>query len=173
MKILALDLGTHCGFAHTCSDYLVSGTWHTANKEELKRWKKERMDRRCDQRIIRFSSSLRLLSATFGRPDIVIFEDVEFMKGRLQVQLWSSFRAIVWDVFGGHPGINIECVPVQTLKVFSGAGAGATKERMEKFLRMRAPSVCKPIMDDNEVDALWLYLWAQKNLGRMTNVKTI
>lgn len=171
MRILALDLGTHCGFAHNCisSEELVSGTWHTATPKEITRWKKDRMDRRCDQRIIRFAASLNFLALPHGTPEIVVFEDVQFMGSLYQAQLWSSFRATIWNVFGGNPGIIIDCISVQTLKKFAGHGS-ADKAAMARFLRARHPEVCKPEMDDNEVDALWLYVWAKENLGRIKNV---
>jgi hypothetical protein len=64
----------------------------------------------------------------------------------------------------------MECVPVSTLKKFATGHGGATKEMMEISLRKQRPEVFlqKRFVDDNAVDAIWILLWAQAKLIRMT-----
>jgi len=53
------------------------------------------------------------------------------------------------------------------LKKFATGHGGATKPMMESALRRKYPSFWNPYMDDNAIDAAWLYLWAKQNLGRL------
>lgn len=159
MNILALDLGSTTGYAvgidSPCCDSIE---W--ASKGELKRASHARMDRRCDLRVTRFFEWLKLQTEI----DLVVFEDVEFIKYRMQAQLWASYRTAVWLAF---PSQKIECVSLKTLKKFAGHG-GADKDMMRSFLVRKHPELFDMSLDDNAIDAAWLWLWAKQNLGRVT-----
>lgn len=161
-KILALDLGTHCGFAHNINGG-NAGTWTLGSAKEITMWGKFRLTRRNDPRIHRLA--LRL--SAYQNTDIVIFEDVEFSTYTLQTQLWSAFRTVVWLILGGHPNRIIECIPVSTLKKFATGHGGATKEMMSAALKKKFPELWRSEYDDNTIDALWLLKWAQQNLTRV------
>jgi hypothetical protein len=162
MKILGLDLGTNCGVAHNLSgNELTVFTKTFATDKEVTRWGQERLTRRQDPRIVRFADFLSGL----GNPDVVIFEDVEFQTYTKQTQLWSSFRTAVWLTFKHS---LLECVPVSTLKKFATGHGGATKPMMEAAMRREHPEIFrqKQAVDDNGVDAAWLWFWAKKHLAR-------
>lgn len=161
MKILSLDLGTNTGFAHNFNGDLEAGTWELATDKEIAAWGKNRLRRRCDPRIQRFSNLLVALP----KPDIVVFEDVLFASSSGQAHLWASYRAAVWLAFGTQ--CAMECVPVQTLKMFACGYGDATKEQMAAALYRQQPELKKAGLDDNAVDAIWLYSWAVQNLSRM------
>lgn len=168
MNILALDLGTSTGFAFNVGEKFECGTALLGTPGEIKAWGKDRTRRRCDLRIPRLYRILKEISP----PDVVVFEDVIFGSTTYQVQLWASLRAVVWLVF---PPEKIECVHVGTLKKFATGHGGATKECMAKALARQDSrfsidknevSFGKNLLDDNAVDAVWLWHWAKQNLSR-------
>lgn len=181
MNILALDLGTTTGWATIRallgSEELQLGSHSLASAEEVTEWRKQRTDRRLDPRPLRLYDFLTALP----KPDLVIFEDVEFQSYTKQTQLWSSLRTAVW-FFARNANVTCECVPVTSLKRFAAGNGAATKGMMcsalcrrfplrftmkgrEKVLESR-PEKYAITQDDNAVDAAWLALWAQHHLGR-------
>jgi hypothetical protein len=97
---------------------------------------------------------------------LVVFEDVQFTTYTQQTQLWSLFRAAVWLAL--PPASTIyECVPVATLKKFATGHDGADKAGMAKYLFLRYPEYKGYGLDDNAIDAIWIYKWAKENLSRM------
>ena len=161
LKILAVDLGQHCGIAHNCTGPIVAATHHLATAKEVTAWGRNRMTRRCDPRIER----LKNIVCCIPKPDVVVFEDVEFSSYTLQCQLWSSFRTVLWLTLGNS--CILECVPVSTLKKFATGHGGATKEMMAAALKRKHPELFNPSLDDNAIDALWIFKWAQTSLARI------
>jgi len=177
MKILALDLATSTGYAYDDAlGRLQCGTWLLATDKELKSARRERMNRRCDPRISKLFHRIQNLNRE-NRFDVIVFEDVPFSSYTWQCQLWSSLRAAVW--LAPHYPPLFEAVPVATLKLFATGHGGATKEMMVGELirqdkRFTIVSGVRDhaflgnqILDDNAVDAIWLWKWAQKNLSRI------
>ncbi len=160
MRILAVDLGTKTGLAWNFGHWPQASTLKLATPEEVKKWTRERWDRRCDPRIYRLHRFL----ADSVLPDLVVFEDVQFQTYTKQTQLWSSLRTALWLAFDKRA--VIECVPVTVLKKFATGSGAADKAAMRKALFTQYP-VTRPDLDDNAVDALWILKWAEKNLGRM------
>lgn len=160
MKILALDLGTHTGVAHNLGDCLVAVTHTWATEKEVTQWGKERATRRRDPRVPRFFDYLRSLP----RPDLVVFEDVLFVSSRKQAHLWSSFRTAIWLAFSSET--TTECIDTSALKKFATGGGSADKDMMKKHLLLQHPEWKKAQLDDNAVDALWLFYWAVHTFGR-------
>lgn len=174
-RVLALDLATKTGYAYNDCNTFRAGTVCLQQANEITDARKLRMNRRRDGRIARLH---QWLTGPEFYPDIVVFEDVEFQSYTQQCQLWSSLRAALWLAFSST--INVECVPVATLKKFATGHGGATKEMMALALTVQHPNrfriftkkcvvvdtVRGDILDDNAVDAIWLWLWAQLNLCR-------
>lgn len=163
--ILALDLGTHTGFAYRSPmGDLHAGTWDLATPKEVAAWGEVRLDRRCDPRVFRLIEK----AAGYGIPDFVVFEDVQFVQYTMQGQLWASLRAAVWLQYGRRQNriCRIECVPVTTLKKFATGHGGATKAMMSNHLKKRFPEQWRACYDDNAIDALWLLKWTEHNLTR-------
>jgi len=163
MNILALDFGTATGYClGNGLEILDAGTWQLASKKEIPEWRRLRWDRKKDPRISRL---WELLWKRISHPDWVVFEDVEFSSYTKQNQLWSSFRAVAWLRF---PMARFECVPVGTLKKFATGSGNATKEMMRAALKRHTDYGSAAFgRDDNAVDAIWVWLWAKQNLGRI------
>lgn len=160
MNILALDLGTSTGFAWNKGDEFFCGTWRLSALKEVRQWGRERKTRTDDPRIERLCTHIGAL----GEFDIVVFEDIQFASYTYQVQLWSSLRAAAW--LCAHTS-RFECVPVATLKKFATGNGAADKGGMSDFLKVRHPEIWKPTMDDNAVDAAWIWLWSKLTFARM------
>ena len=160
MNILALDIGTNMGYAYNFGGNFHAGTWTLATAKEIKAAGKSRLNRRNDPRM---KTLCNILS---GLPefDAVVFEDVEFSSYRLQMQLWAGLRSVVNLCARAK---HFDCVPVSTLKKFATGHGGATKEMMGIHLHKKYPLLWDITMDDNAIDAVWIHLWAQKNLSRM------
>lgn len=198
MNTLALDLGTNTGFAVLKSEepcFSLSGTWHLASEKELQNARKSGLERRLD---IRFQTLLRLVQEIIEefRIERVIFEDVLFCSTQAQAQLWARLSAAVWAaVLSSNKPIDVQCVPVQTLKIFATQRGNADKNLMIESLflkyrdlfKMNIRQLPKPPkkgsqfenvltklqtnteMDDNEVDAIWLSEYARAaDEGRVT-----
>lgn len=173
MNTLTLDLGTHTGFTYLDPhDGLTCGTWKLASAKEVTAWGKDRLSRRCDPRVKRL---FELVSTTHHRFcfDVVVFEDVQFASSTYAVQLWASLRAAVWLACRECALVKaprLDCVPVGTLKMFATGNGHADKAQMLAAAR-RKKLLDDPAdfadLDDNAIDALHLYDWAQKNLGRI------
>lgn len=169
MDILALDIGTKVGFAYNqtlllpetdCTGRYDAGTWALASDTEVKKWGKARLTRRNDPRIRRLCDNI----AALGAFDVIVFEDVEFQTYRMQTQLWSALRSSLWLCGLAK---HFECVNVTTLKKFATGAGNADKAAMSKALKRRHPKLWTPWLDDNGIDAVWLWLWGQENLSRL------
>lgn len=91
----------------------------------------------------------------------------------MQAQLWASLRAAVW--LHGRDGLQIDCVPVGTLKKFATGNGSATKDLMAKALGCVVTATgikSRPFsftldgrdIDDNEIDAKHLLRFAKQKL---------
>lgn len=160
MTIIALDLGTHTGWALLDKE-LSAGTKILASSKEVTAWGKSRLTRRNDPRIQRLFDFLQELVVKYA-PSMALFEDVEFSTYTKQTQLWASFRAALWLVCSAN-NIPVECVPVTTLKKFATGHGGATKEMMMDALFKQYPNLQ---VDSDGADACWLALWAKEKLCR-------
>ena len=176
MDILALDIGTHTGWAYNRGRAFHAGTWDLASASEITTWGKQRLTRRQDPRACRMLDNIRL----FGYFDAVVFEDVQFVRSQMQGQLWASLRAAVWLAHCEAGATFLEAVPVATLKKFATGGGSATKERMcgaliqadNRYAKAAKEDCVRDLktnteLDDNAVDAIWLWKWGQQNLGRL------
>lgn len=165
MNLLALDLGTNTGIAYNQGDQFIVTTKRWITDKEVTANHKSRLDRRCDPRLVRFYEFLRSLS---GRFDAIVFEDVQFQTYRMQTQLWASFRTAVWLHGATDPRQPvIECVATNLIKQFATGSGGADKIKMTQALKRQHPQRFSAEMDDNAVDAAWLWVWGQSKLGRM------
>lgn len=159
MDICALDLATSTGYAFNRGGLFQAGTWKLAADREVTIWGKVRLTRRKDPRIERLCKHVGAL----GQFDVLVFEDVTFRSSTWQTQLWSSLRTAVWLCGQAQ---HFECVPVKTLKLFAGHGS-ADKVYMSKALKRQHPELWKAEYNDDAIDAIWLWLWAKKNLERI------
>lgn len=161
--ILALDLGTHTGWAcRGLRGEMLAGTWDFVQKKGP-----------CcavDPRLVLFRQ--KLVEET--RIDLLVYEDVQFMRGRAQAFLWSGFRTVLW-LFAHDYNIPIICCPVKTLKKFATGNGNADKDEMASALFLRDDIKDMPAnvsdLDDNAVDAVHLLRWAEGSEGVLTKPK--
>lgn len=169
MKILALDPATVTGYCvGDIGEVPKAGAIRLAEAEEITAFRKRRMDRRQDPRPIRLYQFLTdVCYGNFKSPDIIVFEDVQFQSYTQQCQLWSSLRASIWLFSHFHGVKTIDCLNVTKLKQFATGYGAADKAAMAKSLYNKYPVFKKQNLDDNGVDAAWLWLWASENFRRM------
>lgn len=173
MRALGIDLGTKTGYAFASGGTIGEcGTWILSKPKEITYARKLRLDRRCDPRFLRLYDNL--LNFHLANPlDYVIFEDVQFAVTVMATQLWSSLRSAVW-LLSRH-GVQIDCVPVGSLKKFASGNGGADKSEMARSLSKADPrfklvggiiqdSLTLEFLTDDAVDAIWLAKWAIKNI---------
>jgi Holliday junction resolvasome RuvABC endonuclease subunit len=164
LNILALDLATRTGWCCNEGSTIASSAFTLCTEKELREDRKDRYHRRSDLRIQNFFKWLTSVKLN-QKPDAVVFEDVEFHTSLYQTQLWASLRTAVWCSFPRDKFV-VDCLSVSALKEFATGSKSATKEAMRRYLK--DPRFDKPsLIDDNEVDAIWLWLWAEKTLTRL------
>jgi hypothetical protein len=169
VKILAIDLGTHTGWCLGDAGKIPAyGTLTLAKPKEIKQFGPSRFARTDDPRIRRLWKWVQEL-CTKEQPNVVIWEDVQFSTFTFQTQLWSSLRtALQLGARSAHDRVApmvFECVPVTTLKKFACTGS-AQKHDMRRALLKKHPEVDIKEVDDNAIDAIWLFKWAEYFLAR-------
>jgi hypothetical protein len=170
MNILALDLGTKTGWAmhHAMLPNDDAGTWSLASRAQIVEAIEKRMDRRQDPRFVRLLIFIKQFRSSFPNIDWIVFEDVEFVKSRMQAHLWATWRAAIWC----QQGVNIDCLSTGKLKAFATGSGSADKDKMARALTMDPRYILdkdgvkdtlrNKILDDNAVDAVHLLNWAKQ-----------
>lgn len=158
---LCLDLGTKTGYAilDNKAQVIMSGTKVLATEAELQTQRETGVERTGD---IRFKQLHEFIYSTIEQYEIqrLVFEDVIFATSQIQAQLWASLRAVIWTASITN-NIEVQGVPVGTLKIF-GAGTGkADKQQMKDSLQLKHPEAWEVTADDNEVDAIWIAYYAK------------
>jgi len=147
MKILALDLGTKTGWAGSVDKRVESGVQDFS----LKRGESPGM------RFVRFNSWLVEMIEVI-EPDIVIYEQPH-NRGGAATMVLNGMLAYVLEKCAKYE-VEHEPVHSSTLKKFATGSGRAGKEDMIKVAQARFPE--KKIIDDNEADALCIWLWGQE-----------
>ena len=139
MSILALDLGTNCGFAlRTNTDFTFSGTWPLKSK---------RMES-VGMRYVRFREQLDKLHR--AEPiTVVYFEEVRRHMGVDAAHMYGGYLAHLQAWCVKHEVEN-QGVPVGEIKKFWTGRGNAKKDEMTAEARRRG---FDPV-DDNEADAI-------------------
>ncbi len=144
--LLALDLGTHTGWALRAGDTLItSGTEH---------FRPHRFEGG-GMRYLRFKRWLTEIKAAAGHIDEIYFEEVRRHLATDAAHAYGGFLAVLTS-WCEHHGIAYQGVPVGTIKKHATGKGNADKDAMIEAMRARgfAP------VDDNEADALALLHWA-------------
>lgn len=144
--ILALDLGTHTGWALQHLDgTITSGTEH---------FKPQRFEGG-GMRFLRFKRWLTELKAISSGIDALHFEEVRRHAGVDAAHAYGGFLATL-TAWCEHHQIAYQGVPVGTIKKHATGKGNASKA--EVMAAMHA--LGHPVTDDNEADALALLHWA-------------
>jgi ATP-dependent exoDNAse (exonuclease V) alpha subunit len=156
VKILALDLATKTGFAHSCG---ASGTWDF----------KVFPDESGGMRLLRFAAKLREIHATLGI-DLIAWEAVTAAQGpranHETVKVGTELQAIVKVFAEERDAVQCMSVNLATIKAHALgelAVVDRNKDRMLASARQRWPDVT--IEDDNQADALWLLDYVKARLA--------
>lgn len=139
MSILALDLGTHTGFAllHP-TGVCISDTWDFQPKRHED----------AGMRFRRFREQLDALKRDYS-VDTIYFEEVRRHAGTTAAHIYGGFMAVLklWCV---ENTVAYQSVPVGEIKkAWTGKG-NASKDEMIAEARRRGYDPC----DDNEADAI-------------------
>jgi Holliday junction resolvasome RuvABC endonuclease subunit len=149
VKILALDLGTHTGWALSENGHVESGV----QVFDVKRGESPGM------RYLRFNRWLEEMASSDPRPDVVVFEQAHH-RGGAATEVAAGFSTRVLEFCARH-GIEHASVHTATLKKFATGKGNADKEQMLEGARRRF----KPeLADDNEADALWILEYARQEI---------
>jgi Holliday junction resolvasome RuvABC endonuclease subunit len=148
MNILALDLGTKCGWAALDQNTRTeSGVWDL----------KPSNFQSAGERFRKFREYL----SNFTPNNYVVFEEVRNHRAVLAAQVYGGLVAILqtWCI---DNGIEYQGVPVGTIKKYATGKGNADKTEMIKAANRLYPSI--NILDDNHADALCLLHYAQNNI---------
>ena len=144
--ILALDLGTHTGWALLHLDGTITiGTEH---------FKPQRFEGG-GMRFLRFKRWLAELLSTSGHINAVFFEEVRRHAGVDAAHAYGGFMGHL-TAWCEHHNIPYQGVPVGTIKKHATGKGNAGKDDMILSVRQRGHAPA----DDNEADALALLHWA-------------
>lgn len=152
MKILALDMATRTGWAHSDG---ASGVW----KLDIRR------DESNGTRLLDFEAQVRQVLAGPG-VRLIVFESVSVASGPKAnlsgVKLGSQLQAIIERLCAETPGLDCRGYNPMTLKAFAipEKGVPRNKEAMVAAAKRQWPEIT--IIDDNHADALWLLEMARR-----------
>lgn len=150
MKILAIDPGARCGWAHSSG---ASGVWDLSI----------RRDESGGMRLIRLRGKLAEIQAFVGL-DVIVFEAARHaapgMQGALVVQaeLQGQIKAWCEEARVDYRGYS----PAEIKRHATGKG-NANKAKVLSAAQEHWPG----IMDHNEADARWLLDLAQRDLAQL------
>jgi hypothetical protein len=152
MKILALDMATDTGWAHSCG---ASGVWDLSVLA----------DESSGMRLIRFEAKIHEIAKTIGI-DLIAFESITAARGPKAnlngVKLGCKLQAIVERLSEIY---EYECkgYNLATIKAHALPGAKTRdKAAMVAAANKRWPEV--ELLSDDQADALWLLDLVQKQL---------
>lgn len=140
MNILALDLGTKCGWASFADGKITSGVWNN---------KPSRFDSAA-QKFVAFKNYVRE-KCFFDGIDLIVFEEVRAHRAVDAAHSYGGFLAIL-HLTALEEKIEYKGVPVGTIKKFATGSGNAGKPEMIKAAVNLFPKI--NVIDDNHADAL-------------------
>jgi Holliday junction resolvasome RuvABC endonuclease subunit len=146
MKILAIDPGTHCGYALSPVE---SGTWDLSVK-------------RHEGGGMRYLRLRNYLNESCHGIDLVVYEEVHRHNGTDAAHIYGGIVGIIQEHCEMHD-IQYQGVPVGTVKKHATGKGNANKDSMVNAAKAKWQDI--DIVDDNQADALWIWDWAQNEYG--------
>jgi crossover junction endodeoxyribonuclease RuvC len=143
MNILALDLGTKCGYACSCG---ASGVWCLKPKSHES----------SGQRYVRFKAHLEA-HGFFCDFNEVIYEEVKYHRGVDAGHVYGGLEAIL-QAFCIDRLIEYRGIGVSTIQRQATGRGMAPKGQKKKLMFDAAVKKFRTInvIDDNHADALWI-----------------
>ena len=161
MVILALDQATTTGWAVTDENGIIldSGVWHLADRK--------RTGESRGMRYIRFEAEINRAIKTW-KPDLIVHEQT-LLQGGDATEIANGLKALILKA-AVENGIDVSCVHVSELKHWATGNGAAKKDRMMEAaagfcLIQRRDGGNRPLIDDNESDAILIGLWASSKFG--------
>lgn len=152
MIVLGIDPALKTGFAVINGGVLCAyGTWSIDRNNP---------ERDLAKRLITFTRFAKdALDAVEAKPDLVVYEQVQFVRSMSQVSLSAMWRGII-VLQCGIKGIQCEGVPVGTLKKWATGSGKGSKEDMVRAARsmMRHDG---PALTSDEADAICLAFYGE------------
>jgi Holliday junction resolvasome RuvABC endonuclease subunit len=142
-NILALDLGTHYGWALRTQDGITSGNVNLSA---------EARKQNHGFRYLSFEKQLHEIHQT-APLDAIFYEEVRAHSSVGAAHVYGGFSAVLFS-FCDHNGIAYSSVPVGEIKKTATADGTATKKGMLRATQQYLPTVT----DDNEADAFWILI---------------
>lgn len=143
MRVLALDLGTHCGWSIFDEGVPVAGGTWTLQSDRQRRFEGGGM------KWLRFRDLLSQLPSV----DRVALEEVRRHMGVDAAHAYGGALAVV-SSWCEERKVPYEAIPVATIKKHATGKGNAKKPQMMEAARSRWPNVA--LDDDNHADALWI-----------------
>lgn len=157
MRILALDTGTHCGWASWTPDGMASGVQDFV----LGRGESTGM------RYLRFRKWLREMIVDYVQPEVIAYERSAHFKGVAAAEVAHGFQTIMHEE-AAKRGINTAPVQNSKLKKHATGKGNAGKPMMidaaKKWWKIKGD------IRDDEADALCVLAWALEECGTSTKV---
>lgn len=149
MKVLAIDLGTKCGWCVAEGDSFIAGTWNLAGG-------------RFDGGGMRFLRFEQFLREALPGVERVAYEEVRRHMGVDAAHVYGGLQAVL-TAECERQGIPYEGIPVATIKKHATGKGNAKKDAMMNAARQRWSGFNG---DDNEADARWIAatVLAQSNI---------
>ena len=145
MKILALDLATKTGWAHSVG---VSGVWDF----------RVRKDESSGMRLLRFRSKLKEIHELEGI-DFVAYETAIAVNARRGATVGSEMQGVLKE-WCESSDVDYKGYGISEIKRHATGKGNASKDAMIEAARIRFVEGCRfgvlGIVDDNHADALWL-----------------
>ena len=144
--ILALDLGTHTGWALRTADGAIASGTVTFRPGRFEG---------AGMTFVRFRGWLAELHAKAGGIGMVAFEEVRAHAGTLAAQVYGGFLAHL-TAWCEHERVPYQGVPGGTIKRHATGKGNAGKEAVIAAMKAKGYTPA----DDNEADALAILHWA-------------
>jgi hypothetical protein len=151
MTILALDVGTHCGWAALSGGSISSGCEDFTLK-------------RGDPPGLKFTNFTIWFISRLNKfhPDIVVYEQAHF-RGRYATELLVGFTTRIAEYCASR-GIEYAGVHSGTLKKWAVGDGRADKRSMMDGASVR---IGRKITNEHEADALWLLFYAKARFSEL------
>lgn len=146
MNLLALDLGTKCGYAHRKD----SGVWDLQPSQSES----------AGERYRKFKERSTICIRSW-EIDYVVYEEVRNHRAVRAAHVYGGLEAILQTICIEH-NIEYKGVPVGTIKKHAAGNGNAKKPEMIKAAIKLFPST--NVIDDNHADALCLFDYALTNI---------
>jgi Holliday junction resolvasome RuvABC endonuclease subunit len=149
-RILALDIGTQCGYAQLANGIVTSGTigFHRYTGS------KSKAAEHVGQPYLTMHKWLRA-RLTEDKPDCIVFEEVFRWMSADAARTFGAYRGQIL-LLGAYYGLPCRGYPLTEVKKFWTGSGVAKKPQMIAECLKRFPHLSADDVDDNQVDAIAL-----------------